>query len=135
MGWPILYMGIATAVFVTLGFVFVDFTRLFVFSGVITAIILLYYGYICLYEYKNAKLILGENICIESVKGFRTCRLYCQRKNIGQIMITRFITDKFFGTCRLRIIISSEGGDNIRIRHIKYDETIKELEKCFNMAE
>ena len=135
MGWPILYMGLAAAIFITLGVVFVDFTRLIVFSGVVTAVILLYYGYTCLYEYKNARLILGENVCIESVKGFRTCRLYSPRKNIGQIKITRFITDKFFGTCRLKIIISSEGGDNIRIRHIKYDETVKELEKCFDMEE
>lgn len=135
IGWPILYAGVAAAVFITLGIVFVDFTRLIVFTGIITAIILLYYGYICLYEYKNARLILGENVYIESVKGFRTCRLYSPRKNIGQIKITRFITDKFFGTCRLRVIISSEGADNIRIRHIKYDETVKELEKCFDMTE
>lgn len=135
LGWPILYIGIAAAIFITLGVVFTDFTALIIFTGIIALCILLYYTYICLYEYKNAHIILGRNVYIKSVKGFRTCRFYSPRENIGQIKLTRFLPDKFFGTCRLKIIISSEGADSIRIRHIDRNEVLKELNNCFDLSE
>jgi len=133
LGWPLLYIGVALAVFITLGVVFKDFTALIIFVGAIVLCVLLYYTYICLYEYKYSNIILGKNVYIKGVKGFRNCRFYSPRQNIGQIKLTRLLPDKFFGTCRLKIIISSEGADNIKIRHIDYEKALKNLNDCFNL--
>ena len=135
IAFPILYLGLTLAVFATLGVVFTDFTALIVFAAAIFTCIVLYYGYICIYEYKNSHINLGKTVYIKGVKGFKICRFYSLKPNIGQIRVTRLWPDKFYGTCRLKIIVSSENADNILIRHIDYEQTLEELNKCFNLCE
>jgi hypothetical protein len=92
-----------------------------------------YYAYICLFEYEYGKLKFSDSVMAKSTKGFRTCRLYCPKEKIGEIKITRFFTDFYYKTCRVRITVRSEGADTMRVRHLNYYEVIKEIYRNFDL--
>ena len=75
----------------------------------------------------------GENIFIRSRKGLKTCELYCPKEKIGEIKITRFFTDFYYKTCRVRITVRSEGADTMRVRHLNYYEVMKEIYRNFDL--
>lgn len=130
---PSVYLIGVITVAIILAKVFTDFEKLILFMSAILLIIVFYYAHISLCESRYSKLILGDNICIQSTKGLRTSRLYCPKENIGEIKITRFFTDFPQNTCRVRLTVRSESADSIRVRMFDYSEVLKELSENFNI--
>lgn len=133
--WPSIYLILVLAASITSCLLFADFTRFIFFVTLVLLCIVFYYAYISLFEYKYGKIKFGKSVLAKSTKGFRTCRLYCPKEKIGEIKITRFLTDYYYGTCRVRITVCSEGADTIRVRHLNYYEVMREIYKTFNITE
>lgn len=133
--WPAIYLLLVLALSVTACILFPDFSRFIFFIALVLLSIVFYYAYICLFEYKYGKIKFGKSVMAKSTKGFRTCRLYCPKEKIGEIKVSRFFTDFYYNTCRVRITVCSEGADTIRVRHLNYYETLEEIYKNFNLVE
>ena len=133
--WPAIYSIFVLAASIISCLLFTDFTRFIFFIAVVLLCLVFYYAYISLFEYKYGKIKFGKSVMAKSTKGFRTCRLYCPKEKIGEIKITRFFTDFYYGTCRVRITVCSEGADTIRVRHLNYYEVMREIYKNFEIAE
>lgn len=133
--WPAVYLIIVLAVSITACVLFPDFARFIFFIALVLLFIIFYYAYICLFEYKYGKIKFGNSVMAKSTKGFRTCRLYCPKEKIGEIKVSRFFTDFYYNTCRVRITVCSEGADTIRVRHLNYYETLEEIYKNFDLSE
>lgn len=133
--WPSIYLILVLTASITSCLLFADFTRFIFFVTLVLLCIVFYYAYISLFEYKYGKIKFGKSVMAKSTKGFRTCRLYCPKERIGEIKISRFLTDYYYGTCRVRITVCSEGADTIRVRHLNYYEVMREIYKNFNITE
>lgn len=131
--WPAIYLIAVLATSILSCILFNDFTRFIFFITVVFLCIVFYYAYICLFEYQYGKIKFGKSVMAKSTKGFRTCRLYCPKEKIGEIKITRFFTDFYYKTCRVRITVRSEGADTIRVRHLNYYEVMKEIYRNFEL--
>lgn len=112
------------------------------FNGLIRFVVLLTFvacswivlhAYMGLFQYYHSIIFFGENVFARSNKGFRTFEMYCPKENVGEIRITRFPTDRWYKTCRVRVLVRSERADNIRVRHIDYETTEKAIYKCFDI--
>lgn len=130
---PSVYLISVVAIAIVLAKIFVDFEKLILFISAIFLVVIFYYAHISMIESRYSKLILGDNICVQSTKGLRTSRLYCPKENIGEIKITRFFTDFPQNTCRVRLTVRSESADSIRVRMFDYDDVVKELSQNFNI--
>lgn len=130
--WPLVYFILLFTSSIVLSIIFDEFGRLILFVTVVLAFIILFYARLCLFEYRHGEVRIGENIFARSIKGFRTCEMYCPKENIGQIKIIRYIPDKLYGTCTVVISIRSESADKIRVRHINYKEAVESFENSYN---
>ncbi len=133
--WPSIYLLLVLVASITSCLLFADFTRFIFFITLVLLCVIFYYAYISLFEYKYGKIKFGKSVMAKSTKGFRTCRLYCPKERIGEIKITRFFTDFYYGSCRVRITVCSEGADTIRVRHLNYYEVMREIYKNFDITE
>lgn len=131
--WPAIYLIITLAASITACLLFTDFTRFIFFIALVLLCVIFYYAYISLFEYKYGKIKFGKSVMAKSTKGLRTCRLFCPKEKIGEIKITRFFTDYFYKTCRVRITVCSEGADTIRVRHLNYNDVIREIYRNFDL--
>ena len=86
-----------------------------------------------MFEYRFGRLSMGSNIFARSVRGFRTCELYCPKENIGQIKIIRNIPDIPLKTCKVVISVRSESADHIKVRHLNYSDVKKSIYECYNI--
>ncbi len=118
--WPKLYMTALFTVSVIPAVFFEEFRSLILFLNLVTAVIIVYHAYLCVFEWKFGSVKFGDNLAAKSVKGFRTTELYCPKENIGEIKIMRFPPDLRRGTCSIRATVRSEAADHIRVRHIDY---------------
>lgn len=132
MFWPVIYFSSVSVVSLFFIAFFTEFTRLIFFLTVTLFAIIFYYAYMCDYEYRHGKVNFGKSTFAHSVKGFRTCRLYCPSDRIGHIKLTRFPIDIKQNTCRIKIAVCSESADSIRIRHLDYEDTVSQINKSFN---
>lgn len=114
-------------------YLFADFGKLILFISLLALIAVFYYAYISIRIYKSGKIRFGDTIFVHSIKGFRTCKLYCPKENVGEIKITRFFTDFSQNTCRVKLTVRSESADRIRIKMIDYSATLEEIKKCYNI--
>ena len=131
--WPSIYLLLVLGLSITSCFLFNEFTRFIFFVTIVLLCVVFYYAYICLFEYKYGKIKFGNSVMAKSTKGFRTCRLYCPKEKIGEIKITRFFTDFYYRSCRVRITVRSEGADTIRVRHLNYYDVMKEIYRNFDL--
>lgn len=131
--WPKVYLIITVGVSFTLALLFENFGKLILFLTAITFGIIFYYAHLCIYEYRFGKARLGENIFAQSVKGFRTCELYCPKENVGEIKLIRALPDIRNNTCKLLISVRSESADSIKVRHLNYSEVKTEIFNCYGI--
>lgn len=131
--WPTTYLIIILVLSIILVIRFADFGRLIFFLTLVAMGIVFYHAHTCMYEYNHGKIGFGENVYARGTKIFNTCSLYCPKENIGQIKITRFWTDWPKNTCRVRITVSSERADSMRVRLLNYDEALNEISQNFNI--
>ena len=131
MFWPLFFFIITVGLSITAVIFFQEFTRFIFFLTVIALCVVFYYAFICDYEYRNGKISLGENIYAHSVKGFRTCRIYCPKEKVGEIKVIQFGFDKLYNSCRVKIGVCSESADTLYVRHLDIDEVIEEINNTF----
>lgn len=131
--FPTLYFIIAIIVSPVLSLVFESFSRLILFLTVVACCIIMYYAYLCIFEFRFGKLKMGKNIFAQTVKGFNTCELYCPRENVGQIKLIRNIPDISRKTCKVVVSVCSESADIIKIRHLNYEEVKKSIAECYGV--
>ncbi len=132
--WPTVYLVALIGLAALLARRFSDFDKLILFLTIVVLGIIFYHAYTCVYEYRFGKISFNERVFACGVKGFNTCSLYCPKEKIGQIKITRFWRDFAKGTCKVRITVSSEGADSIRVRFVDYEQTVKQIENSFNLS-
>ncbi len=130
---PVIYLLCMVAVSVFSVVTFENLTTFIVFLTAVIGGLIILLAYMGLFEYKHSTISFGDNIFARSSRGFRTVEVYCPKENIGEIKLVRFIPDRWYKTCRVRILVRSERADNIRVRHLDYETVQKEVYKCFNI--
>lgn len=131
--FPTLYFIITITISPVLSLVFKSFSRLILFLTVVACCMIMYYAYLCIFEFRFGKLKMGKNIFAQTIKGFNTCELYCPRENVGQIKLIRNIPDIPRKTCKVVVSVCSESADSIKVRHLNYDEVKNSIAKCYGV--
>ncbi len=117
------------------GFRFEEFGRLVAFITFVLGCIIVYYTYLCHCEYKVCTARFGETVFVRGKRGLRKCRLYCPKERVGEIKIQRFPFDPIYKTCNIKVTVRSETADSMIIRHLDYEETRKEIFRCYGIIE
>lgn len=130
---PTVYFVGVTALAVWCAFWFDNLTRFVVFLTFVACSWIVLYAYMGLFQYYHSTISFGDNLFARSNKGLRTFEMYCPKENVGEIRITRFPPDRWYKTCRVRVLVRSERADTIRVRHIDYETVKTELYKCFGI--
>lgn len=133
--WPFIYLSLLIIAALISIYLFPSFSRLIQFLTIVCFGFLIVYTHTCLFEYNCGSLKLGEYIFAQSNYFYNTRELYCMKKNIGQLKITRFPMDRTLGLCRVRLTVCSENADTIRVRHLKYTDVVKEFTDTFELRE
>ena len=131
--WPSVCLLILIPSSIVLSLLFADLNRFIFFVTLVLLIVIFYYAYLGMFEYKYGKIQFGKSVSARSTKGAKTCRLYCPREKIGEVKLTRYIPDICYNTCRVRVTVCSEHADSIRVRHLDYTETLRNIKECFNV--
>ena len=131
--FPTLYFIITITISPVLSLVFKSFSRLILFLTVVASCMIMYYAYLCIFEFRFGKLKMGKNIFAQTIKGFNTCELYCPRENVGQIKLIRNIPDIPRKTCKVVVSVCSESADSIKVRHLNYDEVKNSIAECYGV--
>ena len=131
--FPTLYFIITITISPVLSLVFKSFSRLILFLTVVACCMIMYYAYLCIFEFRFGKLKMGKNIFAQTIKGFNTCELYCPRENVGQIKLIRNIPDIPRKTCKVVVSVCSESADSIKVRHLNYDEVKNSIAECYGV--
>ncbi len=133
--WAEIFVAILTASALIIGLRFEEFGRLVAFITFVLGVLLLYYTYLCLNEYKYCQVRFGNTVYAHGKKGLRKCRFYCPKERVGEIRLYRYPADPLFKTCNIRIITRSETADNVLIRHLDYEDTKAEIFNCYGIKE
>lgn len=133
--WPGIFLLLVLGISIPCAIIFDEFTRFIFFLTVVSLIFVFYYAYVCLLEYKNGKISLGKSVFVQGRKGIKTCELYCPKEKVGQIVLTRYITDYYYKTCNIKVILCSESADSITFKHVDYKTIREEVTKSFNLDE
>lgn len=131
--WPSIFLIATLITAILLSLRFTDFTRFIFFLTFIACLLIFCKAYLGLFEYYKGTIKLGDNIFCRSNRGFRTCEIYCPKEKVGEIVITRFPTDLFYKTCKVKVSVRSERADSLRIRNIDYETAKKQIYNCFNI--
>jgi hypothetical protein len=106
-----------------------------VFATFVIGAVLLYYTYLCRYEYKTCEARFGSAVTAKSKRGLRKCRFYCPKERVGEIKLYRYPPDMYFKTCNIKIITRSETADSILVRHLDFEETKRNVFECYGITE
>lgn len=130
---PAIYFLTVTAVSIICALSFDDLTRFIFFLTVVFCSMILYLAYLGLFEYYHSRISFGDNIFARSSRALRTVDMYCPKERVGEIRIVRFPPDRWYKTCRVRVLVRSERADNIRVRHLNYETVKTAVYNCFNI--
>jgi len=133
--WPGVCLLILLALAIPSAVYFANFTHFVLFLTFVCFALIAFYAYISILEYKHTSIEFGENIFAKGVKGFRTRELYCPKEKVGQIRLTRFFTDFYYKTCKIKLTICSENADSIHLRHLDYETARRNIFNCFGIEE
>lgn len=113
------------------GLLFPEFISLILFVNSILLTVIVYYGNVCLKDYRTARISFGENIFASGSVGLSRRKLYCEKEKIGIIKISRTPADRKYKTCKVKLTVCSESADSIRIKNIDYLSVCENIEKCY----
>lgn len=133
--WAEIYALITTAVSVTSFIIFDEFGRFIAFTTAILGCLIVYYGYLCYSEYRTGMLRFGTTVFASGKTGLRRSQLYCPAERVGEIKLTRFPPDIYFQTCKVKITVRSETADNIKLRHLDYEQVKNAIYRCYGIDE
>ena len=130
--FPRLYFCIATAAAVIPAVIFPKFARFILFLYLVTAAVL-YYSYLCIFDFRFGKLRIGDNIYAQGIKGFNTYEFYCPKENVGEIKIIRTLPARKYGTCTVTVSVRSESADSVTVRHLDYGSVKQNIFEVYNI--
>ena len=131
--WPtLLTMGLLL-VGTLAGAMFPEFIKVIMFVSAVLLAMIVYYGDICLVNYRFAKVSFGERVYLSGSKGLSLRRICCKKENVGIIRISRTPADKRFSTCNVKVTIRSESAIRIKVRHLDCSSLAEEIEKCYEI--
>lgn len=133
--WAEIYFAILIAAAIYFATRFEAFSLLVVFATFVIGAVLLYYTYLCRYEYKTCEARFGSAVTAKSKRGLRKCRFYCPKERVGEIKLYRYPPDMYFKTCNIKIITRSETADSILVRHLDFEETKRNVFECYGITE
>lgn len=133
--WAEIFCGILIAAALYFGIRFEEFGLLVVFATFVLGIILLYYTYLCLYEYRKCEVRFSETVSAKGKRNLRKRRFYCPKERVGEIKLYRFPPDRIFKTCNIKIVTRSETADSILVRHLDFEETKADIFKSYGINE
>ena len=113
--------------------IFPDFTRLILFLYLVLSVIIAYYAYLCIFDYRFGKLRIGKNIYAQGIKWFRTYEFYCPSQNVGEIKIIRTLPDRNYGTCNVSVAVRSESADSVTVRHLDYNAVKEHIAESYGI--
>lgn len=131
--FPTLYFVIVTAAAAVPSVIFPDFTRLILFLYLVLSVIIAYYAYLCIFDYRFGKLRIGKNIYAQGIKWFRTYEFYCPSQNVGEIKIIRTLPDRNYGTCNVSVAVRSESADSVTVRHLDYNAVKEHIAESYGI--
>ena len=129
------YAALDVCVTALAAFAFPAVSRLFAAIGSAVMAVIAYYGCLCLVNRRRGGLLIGERVFASGSAGLTLRELYCAGKNLGEIKITRTPADRLLGTCNAEITVRSESADRIKVRNVSFSETLRQIEKTFNISE
>ncbi len=129
---PAVFSALVMAACVAAALIFPLFHQLILFLAVVAAAVICYYAGLCMYNYRFGRIRFGDNISARSSKGFNVRELYCEKGRVGEIKLIRYPADRRYGTCKVRLIIRSEGADSVRVRNVDFNDTKAAVFSCFS---
>lgn len=133
--WPGVCLLILLSLSIPCALIFAEFTQFVLFLTLVGFAVIAFFAYISILEYKHSSIEFSENIFAKGVKGFRTRELYCPKEKVGQIRLTRFFTDFYYKTCKIKLTICSENADSIFLRHLDFETVKKNILNCYGIEE
>ena len=129
---PLIFSGIIIGAAISLVAIFDYFDRLMLFFMLVGLLTVLYYADLCIYNYNNSCLSIGEkSVMAKGIKGLGTREIRCPKEKIGEIKLIRYPADLKHNTCKAKITVRSESADRLRILHLDYNDTKKAILKGF----
>lgn len=133
--WAELFFILTAAASIYSAYRFEEFSIFILFVTIVVSLVILYYAYLCVSEYKRGMLRFGETVFASGKKGLRRCQLYCSKERAGEIKLIRYPTDFYFKTCNVKITVRSETADNITIKHLDFLEVKDAIFNSFGIDE
>ena len=125
---PLIFSGIIIGIAVAMVVIFAYFDRLMLFFMFVGLVVVLYYADLCVYNYNNSCLSIGEkSVMAKGIKGLGTREIRCPKEKVGEIKLIRYPADLKHNTCKAKITVRSEGADRLRILHLDYNDAKKEI--------
>lgn len=90
------------------------------------------YGIGCYCDYKLGRLCAGE--CIFAKRAFMLGikSIICNKNKLGIIKFSQNPLDRRHKTCKIKITLFGESGENIKIKHIEYDAAKEYMKTLLN---
>lgn len=130
---PLIFSGIIIGIAVAMVVIFAYFDRLMLFFMFVGLAVVLYYADLCVYNYNNSELCIGEKaLKVKGIKGLGTREIRCPKEKVGEIKLIRYPTDLRHNTCKVKIMVRSEGADRLRLLHLDYRKVKNEVFKGFS---
>ncbi len=110
------------------------FTNFDYYDLILTVFLLgfiLYYGGVCLYNYKYGKLCIGDKIFAVGSVGLVPKTFCCSKNKVGIIKISQTPIDRRFKTCKIKITVSGESGDAIKTKNMKCESLVEAIDREF----
>lgn len=130
---PTLLAVLVVATAIIEGLLFPEFISLVLFINSILMALVVYYGNICLKDFRAARISFGNNIFASSSVGISRRRIYVEKEKIGVIKITRTPADRKYNTCKVKLIVRSEGADSIRVKNIGYRSVCENIGETYGI--
>lgn len=115
------------------GLLFPEFISLVLFINSILMALVVYYGNVCLKDFRTARISFGDNVFASGSVGISRRRIYVEKEKIGVIKIARTPADRKYNTCKVKINVRSESADGIRIKNIEYAGICENIENCYGI--
>lgn len=130
---PTLLSVLLVATAIIEGLLFPEFISLVLFINSILAAIIVYYGNVCLKDFRTARISFGDNVFASSSVGISRRQLYVEKEKIGVIKITRTPADRKYNTCKVKLTVRSESADGIRVKNVEYASVCENIGNCYNI--
>lgn len=130
---PTLFCCIIIATAIIEGVLLPDFLNIIILMNLLLLLTAIYYGNVCLTDYRSAEIIFGENIYAQSSNFISRREIYCKKEKIGILKISRTPADRYYNTCKVKITVRSESAKSLRIKNLDHALVLEEINGCYGI--